>query len=288
MAKHYLIFIQGLGEQVAEPADPGYTQFWSYLAQTYKQTVGSGFTSEFASIYTNWHTEQLRWVEQAIFAKAFPELINDHSAVNPLRNLTTFFMGDVIAYLSKNVNFVQRTIWQQIWPALKQPLQEGATYSIVAHSLGSVIAFDYLTGLFHTEKPRIFSHEPQLCGCTDMAVSEKDLCLLQERFRHFFTLGSPIGLFMLRQGSLWVEGIPFRAIDNPVRGGDRQWINFYDPEDIIAYPVKSLFRLNPENHDCFLEDIPVQTGLPPLEAHTHYWQNRDIAEKIMSLLLMAD
>lgn len=298
MAKHFLVFIHGIGEKISEGSEIlGYPKLWNNLSKAFYKENKFRFNEKYVPLYTDWHTHQLQWAEKAIFTKSFPDLAERKlSLLNPLRNFTTFFLGDVVAYLSEDTNFIRRTVWEQIWTVLEKPLKQGtATYSIVAHSLGSVIAYDYLCCLFHPEQPRLFV--PQLSAevsrvpvipTTDWDVSDAELGLLQERFRHFFTLGSPIGLFILRKGSLWENGSPFQEIYNPVRGNDRLWINFYDRDDIIAYPVKSLFSANSKNQDCLLKDIAINTGFTPLDAHTNYWQNRDVAEKMMRFLSSAD
>jgi hypothetical protein len=298
MAKHFLIFIHGIGEKVSEGSEIlGYPKLWNNLSKAFYKENKFRFNEKYVPLYTDWHTHQLQWAEEAIFTKSFPDLAERKlSLLNPLRNFTTFFLGDVVAYLSEDTNFIRRTVWQQIWTVLEKPLKQGTTtYSIVAHSLGSVIAYDYLCCLFHPEQPRLFV--PQLpvessivpaISTEDWELNEAELGLLQKQFRHFFTLGSPIGLFILRKGSLWENGSPFQEIYNPVRGNDRLWINFYDRDDIIAYPVKALFSANPKNQDCLLKDIAINTGFTPLDAHTNYWQNRDVAEKIMRFLSSAD
>jgi hypothetical protein len=310
MAKHYLIFIHGIGErQPEQPLKQGndkadkaqnesYDQLWHNLAKGYEHLVNGEFEQDFAPIYTDWHTERIHNAEATIFNKAFPELVkpNALSIMRPLRNFATFFLGDVVAYVSEDVNFIRRTVWQQMWAQLEQPLKEGATYSILAHSLGSVVAFDYLFSLFNPQQPELFVPKPDPAARPEDIHLEpvhypdsEELGLLQNNFRHFFTFGSPVGLFMLRKGSLWMEGTPFGSAYNPIKEQGRVWLNFYDREDLIAYPLSELFQLNPENPHSYLPaDIAINTGFTPYDAHVNYWQNKDMAEKIVRVIAPGD
>lgn len=293
MARHYLVFVHGIGER--QPDKPSkeshleadvvlnqsYANLWNNLAQNFEQSTSSKFNKAFAPVYTDWHTEQINLAESTIYNAAFPELAKRKwSLIRPLRNFATFFLGDVIAYVSKDVNVIRRTVWNQMWDQLQRPLkEENATYSIIAHSLGTVVAFDYLFYLLKHDKLFVEELNP------GMAISPEDRQLLRQRFRFFFTMGSPIGLFMLREGRLWADGEPFQKIYNPIRGENCTWLNFYDSKDIIAYPLKGLFNTNRDsNQDCLPEDIPVWSGWTPFGAHTNYWKNKEVARRIVETL----
>jgi len=301
MSKHYLIFIHGIGElKDNNPSSLGYDNLWKRLIQQSGRTPAQ-FEQEFGRIDVIWHVEELQNAGKVIFDSAFPKL--KPGTLNPmyrLRNFMTFFAGDVAAYVSEDVNFIRRTVWEQIWnfkdgeKPFKQLLEEGATYSIIAHSLGSVIAFDYLFDLFHPQNPKLFvpSPDPQerpedaQLTVEDEALSaatQDELRLLQECFRHLFTMGSPIGLFLMRKGSLWTSKKPFTTVYNPVREKGRIWCNFWDSDDPIAYPVAQLFSRNANNNECKLLDIPVETGWI-FSAHVDYWKNRTVAKQIIGQL----
>ncbi|URD53540.1 lipase family protein [Chroococcidiopsis sp. CCNUC1] len=294
MAKHYLIFIHGMGERKPdENPFSSYDDLWERIVK--KSGIGTEeFERRFGRIYTDWHVDPLQKAANTLFDAAFPNL--QRQPINPMRGIRgfiNFFLGDVVAYVSEDVNFIRRTVWKQIWKDLKQPLEQDATYSIIAHSLGSAIAFDYLFHLFHPEKPDDFSFipkpdpvaRPEDRNLEEITLSPEEIKRLREQFCHFFTMGSPIGLFMMRKGSLWMEGEPFAKLYNPVRGEGRFWYNFWDSEDAIAYPLAELFKRNPENDNQILEDVPVETGFLIFDSHTRYWDNRDVAQKIASVIV---
>ena len=105
------------------------------------------------------------------------------------------------------------------------------------------------------------------------------------------TLGSPIGLFFMRNKKLWSSlnqghhsnstGIlcPFE------RRSVQQWLNFFDSDDLVAYPLEPIFR-NSVNKEVSVmpTDIEVSTGWVTPWAHINYWHNGKVAEKIARLL----
>lgn len=293
MSKHYLIFIHGMGErQPDENPNSSYDDLWERLIKKSGKSIEE-FEGQFGRICTNWHVDPLQKAAHSIFNASFPQLQNQ--PLNPMRGIRgfiSFLMGDVVAYVSEDVNFIRRTVWTQIWKDLHDPLEQGATYSIIAHSLGSVIAFDYLFHLFYPKDEDDFSFipkpdpvaRPEDSNLEAITIKPEEIKLLRKQFRHFFTMGSPIGLFMIRKGSLWMEGEPFTKLYNPVRDQGRSWYNFWDSEDAIAYPLAELFKRNPENKNQILVDIPVETGFLIFDSHTGYWDNSDVAQKIANVI----
>lgn len=73
--------------------------------------------------------------------------------IRPLRYFITFFLGDVTAYVSENDNNIRATFWKQSKDAIFS-----SPYSIIAHSLGSIIAFDFLYNLL--EENELFLPNP--------------------------------------------------------------------------------------------------------------------------------
>ena len=61
-------------------------------------------------------------------------------------------------------------------------------------------------------------------------------------------MGLPVGLFMLRKGSLWrraehgnPETKPFNNIVNPIPE-ERLWCNYWDKQDLVSYPLRGCSR----------------------------------------------
>lgn len=117
---------------------------------------------------------------------------------------------------------------------------------VVAHSLGSVIAFDYLFG---------FRKYMLDAGITIKA---------------FITLGSPIPIFTASMG--YIES----GLKLPTNV--KRWVNILDKDDAIARYCRPFFK----NID--IDEIEVNTGLNPIKSHGYYWQSRPTAKHIAKVI----
>ncbi len=154
-----------------------------------------------------------------------------------------------------------------------------APLCIIAHSLGTVIANNYVYDLCKQRKSFLSSSVRSRINGTPLERGET-LSLL-------YTLGSPIALWSLRYPSF---GDPIRfphrqlAVHHP--GLEPRWLNFYDPDDVIGYPLKPL---NARYRAAVSEDRPVNVGTwltswNPL-SHVGYWDDPKIADAISEGLM---
>lgn len=134
-----------------------------------------------------------------------------------------------------------------------------ALLSVIGHSLGSVIASDGIYDLVKTE------------------TMPSNLTL-----HGFFTMGSPLALYGLRYG-----------LDNftkPIH--PHVWLNFYYPQDVVAFPLKSL---NSAYAEAVTEDVCLSPGSPgrrltallPLvgiKSHSWYFTDRQVINRIAQVL----
>ncbi len=130
--------------------------------------------------------------------------------------------------------------------AVIQETKDSKDTIIVAHSLGSVIAFDYLFGF----RKHSLSQDTNVLS--------------------FITLGSPIPIFTSAMGH--VES------DLTLPANVKSWHNLYDHEDGIARRCKPFFP------KIDVQDVSVRTGFFPISAHVKYWQNKQTASKIAQIL----
>ncbi len=121
---------------------------------------------------------------------------------------------------------------------------------IVAHSLGSVIAFDYI-----------------FCF--------RDRCRLDQdvTIHSFITMGSPIPLFTSAMGH--------PDSDLMLPHNVKRWVNILCPWDSIARAIKPFFRNLP------IEEKRVCTGFLPLQSHSGYWKHNKTASIIADEILKA-
>jgi hypothetical protein len=97
-----------------------------------------------------------------------------------------------------------------------------------------------------------------------------------------YTMGSPIAVWSLRFPDF---GVPIQfPSDNllPKYGGTpKEWVNVYDEDDIIAYPLKCLNAAYEAN---VAEDIEVNVGniltMWNPASHTGYWTDAAVIRRI--------
>ncbi|HEX7481647.1 MAG TPA: hypothetical protein VF331_27830 [Polyangiales bacterium] len=279
--RHTLFFLHGMGD--THPID-GFSTLWSAIGEAYDHkgdnAVGD-FEQRYRRGFIDWH-KVTEAAKLTVFDDAFSPMQPQHTLPGELlhpvaaaRTFMTYFLGDVTAYVSENDNNIRVSVWTE----MQKSLELGGPYSLVAHSLGSVIAFDFVFNLF--VKQQLFAPVNTRFGNVDVAD-------LRRRFRGLYTMGAPIGLFMLRKGELWKPGDPsrnggpaFSTIKNPLSSPDHSWLNFWDKQDVIAYPLEGLFATNAAyNAGRPLQDSEVSTGLEPISAHLGYWKCADVAAEI--------
>lgn len=194
------------------------------------------------------------------------------------RYFMTFFVGDAIAYVDEFDNGIRRRVWEQMAAILK-PESAGQIpkFSVIGHSLGSVIAYDFVHAL-NSAPGKIFDLSPD--PAKNVKLSAAQIALLQTGFCNLITLGSPIALFWMRRRDLWQND--FAGLNNPVQGAQR-WLNFWDNEDIIAYPLRNFFSTG-NVEDIRIEDIRFDTSIMMPWAHTGYWKNKALAERVAEVL----
>lgn len=204
-----------------------------------------------------------------------------------LRYFVTAIMGDSIAYVDENDNGIR---WQ-VWKALKTHLLDKKTevppFSIVAHGLGSVVAYDFLHELLGPTGPSLFTF-----GKGDGRHEKVDtpkLNQIKEAFQNFYSFGSPISLFLMRKKQLWSgvnDGqVSFDHLRNPFHGTTSRWINFIDPDDVFAYPVEPFFNNSELGQRPNPSDVIVKAGwILPHSAATGYWKCEEVAKQIAHTL----
>ncbi len=175
-------------------------------------------------------------------------------------------VSDCLVYESA----VQRDeIRKRVLDAIAPYVETGDAVSIVGHSLGSVVAFDvaYFNSR-HNDAWRKVGFKPT----------------------NLFTMGSPIALFSMEMDDTTGEQkpryVPAAVDKSPAPADNMQpkredgvWYNFLDAQDLIAYPLETLYT-----GKFHVKDIRVETGLLPMSAHTGYWHNADVADRIAQRL----
>lgn len=151
---------------------------------------------------------------------------------------------------------------------------------VIAHSLGTVITSNYLYDLLKSF-PFAGPKRTDLIPAPVLAKIGETPLEHGRTLAWLFTMGSPIALWSLRYENpafgvpISVPSPAFRAAHPGLRCG---WVNLFDEDDVIGYPLKSLYG------DAILQDKQVNSGgilasWNPL-SHDGYWEDDDVTKKI--------
>ena len=272
-----VVFIHGIGL-----TEHGYSvPMQRALARRFARLVGSETRDPAAQLVfeeINW-SAALQSREDRLWERLVPE---GPMRYKSLRRFLVDFAADAIAYQPAPSD---RTAYDAVHAVVARSLARlaaragpAAPLCVVAHSLGTVIASNYL---YDVMKPGSSFMHPDVRAMTKGTPLE-----MGETFSLFYTLGSPVALWSLR----------FPRFGQPVRfptaslarhhpSLEAAWINMYDPDDVIGYPLRGL---NPEYHSAVTEDRPVDVGSiftrwNPL-SHVGYWDNGGVAATIAESL----
>lgn len=208
--------------------------------------------------------------------------------INPLRLAysairKSFLLGftDMFYYISEDGKAeVRRNVLRSILNKLP-PLPDDDRYSItiISHSAGTVIMHDLLYLIFGNGGNHFLERD------SDIALLEKIRQYARNgRFqvRLFVTMGSPITSMIVRSKNLLEiinnNGDLHGKIQLDTIGIKKhaRWLNFWDKDDIISYPVAFLYN----NQNDLLEDCYVDVGDSFPDVHSAYWGAKDVAEKV--------
>jgi hypothetical protein len=197
MDKIAILSIHGIGDQKAGYSD----DFHKKLGQNFKNC------------------------EVKFFEFYWQHLLNDHENylkryLNDLgwrfsRKIAIEYAGDAISYAKDSV------FYKKLHTDLDKKLLEiekwldGGKLCIIAHSLGSVIIFDYI---YSIQNPATKSNTLFKATAVN-AISSLE---------HLVTLGSPLFIYSLQKRD---GGFPIRV---------KNWLNIYSPYDVIGFPVKKI------------------------------------------------
>jgi hypothetical protein len=193
--------------------------------------------------------EQIR-LNMAKFAKPISGNWWDKFSGFVLRWVNQLVRGDFAAqFIMDIISYGDEPTRQMIFKHIETDLNKAddkAPVTLIAHSLGTVIATDF--------------------------IREKKL-----KFDNLFTMGSPIQLFSLQYGETQFKP--------PVRcesaGG--RWINIFDSDDPIAYRLEDVS--DEYKKAAYLKDHEVDCGVFG-QAHIGYWKDKTVQEIIAAKLAL--
>lgn len=193
----------------------------------------------------------------------------------PLRQMLVTGFDDALLYLSQHwhddiKDRLQQAILEEgRW--LRQQYSQGPLFvSVVAHSLGAVIAYDVCYDFFAE-----ISHFLQEIKPSQPHASPPEILALDLELSNLFTMGSPLAIWSLTHdpAKRWYRDRPVAVRPGGV------WYNFYSRWDPIAFPLAPIY---PELARAgVLSDFRVWSGA---NAHSGYWACRPVARSIAERL----
>jgi hypothetical protein len=196
-----------------------------------------------------------------------------------LRWLGTYFVGDAVSY---QITPWDRRVYDEVHNRFTKALARLAERAgpdtplcVISHSLGTVVANDHLWDLQNRTQG-----EPP-AGATPLQRGDT--------LAFVYTLGSPIALWALRYPDFGTPIIvPSPRLSEYHTNLPAEWINFYNPNDIVAYPLRGL---SPDYATQVREDRAVHVGpllvsRTPL-SHPWYWNDDKVIKPIAATLASA-
>jgi len=200
-----------------------------------------------------------------------------------LRHFMVDFAGDAIAYQpapkDRDVYDSVHTVLAESLRSLAHKAGPRAPLCVIAHSLGTIIASNYFYDLTQSRRPGMVSSAVREVKRSTPIENGETLTLL-------YTLGSPIAVWSLRYADFGLPiSVPSPRLGDHHPGLEGEWVNYYDPDDVLGYPLRPL---NDGYEEAVTEDVAVNVGglltsWNPA-SHTGYWTDNDVTKPIAGAL----
>ena len=193
-----------------------------------------------------------------------------------VRQLFIDYMNLGLAYNRHEESGLYQAIHNRITDSMKklathrQVDPDATPVVLLAHSYGSVIMSHYIQDLRHADEQK-----------------RSKLSNLErfETLAGVITCGSPLAIYDSLTERL---PCPIEKIGSQLEAGlkDRvKWLNFYDKDDVVAYPMKNI---NDAYHEAVTEDYEINVGSAATSwnpaCHTGYWEDKDFYRPVADYL----
>ncbi|MBV7338930.1 hypothetical protein KFU94_64065 [Chloroflexi bacterium TSY] len=219
------------------------------------------------------------------------------AVINGLRELYLFGFGDIFYYVSSDgKQSIRQAVAEQLYAYLENLQADGEarpiSLTLIGHSAGSVIAFDLLFYLFQevTEAELVTRSTNRAEQVLDNFAELRQLALAGSlRVRRLITLGSLITPMACRNNEVLAILAADRQLDpknygltanpdafEPLDGP--RWINVWDRDDPIAWPVEPLMQQSIGRQ--VVEDLYVDVSDVISQAHNKYWNSGKVHREV--------
>jgi hypothetical protein len=205
------------------------------------------------------------------------------------REFAFYHVGDIFGYYAQRdcvLAMIRETAADIVREHQERPGGPSSAYLVlVGHSMGSVVAFDFL----HEAQREPGKDGKQRASGAELRI-DTGVATREERqplgglvAAGLFTLGSPLALFSLLPGDeahhyRGCRGEGGKPFDLHPRG---RWYNFYDEEDVVSFPLQGIFGE-------LVEDVRVDNCRLPMAgvlfSHSGYWRNAEVARRLACLV----
>ena len=309
--REILIFVHGVSsDQLGRRHDEEYNSLYEGVRAT--SSRGSAWNNaEVCRIEWGWnydgrphpHSQRSLTIAETMLGQRLLKVIDEaydptinpgRFMVNSVRPLLVYGFSDMFYYVSSDGKAAVRgALAEQIVSFIdyeNQTSHEPISLTLLGHSAGSVIAFDFCFYLF-AQEDRQFVLDPTKGLCNDKMTRLRSLA--QEgklRIRRLITFGSPISMMAYRNDvvvNLLADGGRLSPAwhgltQNPAHFGPPlkgpRWINLWDKDDPIAFPVEPLV----DNSARTVTDLYVNVSSNIATAHNLYWDHPDVHSAIAS------
>ncbi|XEC95763.1 chemotaxis protein [Paenibacillus tarimensis] len=238
-----VMILHGMGSQKEDFAD----SFADSLKEMFGKVTGGN-----PSANTSLAIEPVHWAdvfegrEQRLYDSLAPYKLN----YNLLRRFVIHYLADAIAYQpvetqGQNYDAVHDTISQAL-NRLSSKAGPAAPLCVISHSLGTIIASNYFYDLQYPS-----SRQPGIINPSSPLENGHTLTL-------FYSFGTTLPLWSLRYQDFDKPiHVPCQHAKKYYPGLEGEWVNYYDKDDILGYPLRIV---DPAYENCVKEDIEINVG----------------------------
>lgn len=258
-----VLVIHGMGSQSPDYAD-------GMIDELNRRVAASGKAADAIAWQTVYWADILQGRQLKYFRDAKRSADLDFVSLRKFM-LTAF--GDASAY--QKVDSPANTVYEEIHHRVEKAIHDlyvsdlqsrPKPLIVLAHSLGGHIMSNYIWDRQTEESspPSAFERMDYLAGIV--------------------TFGCTIPLFTFAYEKVVPITFPPPKLPDHLKA-KAKWLNFYDPDDVLGYPLKAI---NPDYRKVVDRDIPINVGgilssWNPM-SHTQYWTDDDCTKPVVSFI----
>lgn len=213
-------------------------------------------------------------------------------AAGTIRKMAFYGFSDMFYYVSRDGKKAVRTaVAEEITKFIDPKVNDDdlLSISILGHSAGSVVAFDFLFYLFSNKKSAAKFCTGSRSASEAMQKLEGLVASGTLRLRRLVTFGSPLSFTIFRNDAILKilasdkqlnpsdYGLTSNFSDGYSQLSNPRWINFWDKDDPISFPIEPLVD---QSNSALALDVYSDVSDRLTQAHNAYWGNEGVHREI--------